>query len=126
MARRFAGMPRAAALIFTAVALLFLGFPPFEGTAFADPTVTAAGLITGTEGVELSNVTVATFTGPMDTYTATVDWGDGTTPTPGTVSGPSSGTYTVTGTHTYGENPPKPITVKVSGTSGNPGTTTDP
>src|SRR5205807_2518819 len=46
---------------------------------------------------------VATFTDPgNDTageFTATIDWGDGTT-SAGTVSG-SGGTYTVTGDHTY-------------------------
>ena len=36
-------------------------------------------------------------------YTATIDWGDGTTST-GTISGPDqSGVFTVTGTQTYAE-----------------------
>src|SRR5207253_1265041 len=52
-------------------------------------------------------VTVATFTDsdePASAFKATIDWGDGTTST-GTISGPdSSGTFTVTGSHTYPED----------------------
>src|SRR5262249_38706655 len=64
------------------------------------------GTITGTGGQPLSNVVVATFkdTGGAEDagdYTATVNWGDGTTSV-GTVSGPDgSGTFTVRGSHTY-------------------------
>jgi VCBS repeat protein len=53
----------------------------------------------------LTNVTVATFT---DAYTgntasdlaATIDWGDGSTTDVGTISG-ATGSFTVTGSHTY-------------------------
>ncbi|HLJ06931.1 MAG TPA: hypothetical protein VKX24_00210, partial [Acidimicrobiia bacterium] len=50
--------------------------------------------------------TVATFTIADPTavasqFSATVDWGDATTPSPATVTGPTGGPFTVTGTHTY-------------------------
>jgi Bacterial Ig-like domain (group 3) len=62
--------------------------------------------VTATAGTVLSNVSVATFTDanpgtqPSD-YTATIDWGDGTTPTAGTVQAVSGGGFRVVGTHTY-------------------------
>ena len=34
-------------------------------------------------------------------WPATIDWGDGTGPSPGTVSGPKGGPFTVSGSHTY-------------------------
>jgi hypothetical protein len=69
------------------------------------PSVTADAL-TAAEGQALTNVTVATFTDPNGDFTgdyaATINWGDGNQTT-GTISGPSGGVYTVTGTHTYTE-----------------------
>jgi hypothetical protein len=61
-------------------------------------------LNTATEGVALPGTTkVATFTDAnksdtVSSFTATIDWGDGTTT--GKVTG-SNGTFTVTGGHTY-------------------------
>src|SRR5258708_3587201 len=57
------------------------------------------------EGVTLTNFTVATFTDSNTTeaageFTATIDWGDGTT-TVGIVTGGGAGNFTVSGTHTY-------------------------
>jgi hypothetical protein len=67
----------------------------------ADLTVTAQP-IGATEGSS-TTTTVATFTDPgADTsgeFTASINWGDGSTST-GTVTG-SGGTFTVTGSHTY-------------------------
>jgi hypothetical protein len=65
--------------------------------------LTAGPSITTTEGDTFSGV-VATFQDPgspdpASKFTATIDWGDGTTEA-GTVTG-SSGFFTVTGTHTY-------------------------
>src|SRR5438105_5022445 len=62
------------------------------------PTITASPVsgIEGTEGTPLVNVQVATFI-ETDTaevasdFTASVDWGDGTPPTPGTVTFVSPG-----------------------------------
>jgi len=55
-------------------------------------------------GQPLNNVTVASFTDTdtvtaADDFSATIDWGDGTT-TAGTVTG-SNGSFSVLGTHTY-------------------------
>src|SRR5437773_1806580 len=60
--------------------------------------------ITGSPNTPLTNVTVATRpdTNPASTaseFTATIDWGDGTTTT-GTIVG-SNGSFSVQGTHTY-------------------------
>src|SRR5438128_1764613 len=60
------------------------------------------------EGVALaSNTDIARFTDNILTdtasaFSATIDWGDGTT-TPGTVAG-SNGSFTVDGGHTYGDD----------------------
>src|SRR5207253_116310 len=58
-----------------------------------------------TQGVDVNNAALATFTDaggaePVANYTATVDWGDSTSATPGTVSA-SGSTFTVAGSHTY-------------------------
>jgi hypothetical protein len=71
----------------------------------APPTVQAHGTqIQATAGQQFSG-TVATFTdvNPIATaanFTATIDWGDGTT-SDGTISVDSKGGFDVTGTHTY-------------------------
>ena len=52
--------------------------------------------INATEGIDSGGVPVATFTG--DANAATIDWGDGSTPTTGTVAN-----GVVTGDHTYAE-----------------------
>jgi hypothetical protein len=92
------------------------------------PTITVTNqAITATEGVVSANVTVATFTdsdpSPASGYAASIDWGDGTT-TPGTISlNPSSGVFSVTGTHTYADetapSTPLPVTVQIQETTGN-------
>ncbi|MBZ5647573.1 MAG: VCBS repeat-containing protein [Acidobacteriia bacterium] len=87
------------------------------GTAtIADALLTpsaVAGLGPVNEGTALTNVTVLTFTdantgspacpGAGCDFTATIDWGDGTAPSVGTVTGNLGGPFTVTGTHTYAE-----------------------
>jgi hypothetical protein len=66
--------------------------------------LTATGMtVSAVEGQSFSGV-VATLTDPnpastADNFTATIDWGDGTT-SPGALSG-SNGAYTVSGTHLY-------------------------
>src|SRR5207302_3370922 len=63
---------------------------------------------TATEGAGTGTVTVATFTdanpgaSAADFAGTTIDWGDGTAATTATVT-LSSGTFSVTGTHTYAE-----------------------
>ena len=64
-----------------------------------------ASCATPTVSVTSFSGTVATFTdanpgGTVADFTATIDWGDGTT-TAGTVTGPTGGPFTVTGTHTF-------------------------
>jgi len=49
---------------------------------------------------------VATFTdenpgAPLSDFTATIDWGDGSAPTAGVITGPVGGTFTVSGSHEY-------------------------
>jgi hypothetical protein len=74
---------------------------------FGAPALTASpGAVRATEGV-LFTGTVATFVNANvgsdedgTDYTATIDWGDGTSLDTGTVSG-SQGSYTVQGSHQY-------------------------
>jgi hypothetical protein len=85
------------------------------GTATATATGTAnvaegsltlsSNPISGTEGTAFSGQ-VATFSDPgspdpASNFSATIDWGDGVT-TAGAITG-SSGDYTISGTHTYGD-----------------------
>jgi hypothetical protein len=83
-------------------------------TAITTATATVAGSsltlgttspVTATAGTVVSNVTLATFTDnggplPVNDYGAWINWGDGSSPSPGTISF-SGTTFTVTGTHTY-------------------------
>ena len=75
--------------------------------------------LSSTVGTPISQ-TVATFTDPPDTdlstaYTASIDWGDGTAATPGSISQPGgSGTdYAVDGSHTYTAAASYTVTVTV-------------
>jgi hypothetical protein len=88
-----------------------------------NPSGTGA-TITPTEGLAFSGA-VATFTDtgypaniPAD-FTATIDWGDGTTTTTGTVTG-AGGSFTVSGSHTYLEE--NTFTTKVTLNDNAPGT----
>ncbi|MEP6978838.1 MAG: hypothetical protein ABI948_12375 [Thermoleophilia bacterium] len=84
-----------------------------------DPAITATGKsINATEGAPFSGV-VASFTDP-DTaataaeYSATIDWGDGTPLSIGTISGPTGGPFNVSGSHTYLEEGSYTITVVIT------------
>src|SRR6266576_2511539 len=71
------------------------------------------------------NGTVATFTDPDSSataseYSATIEWGDGTSSS-GTVSG-SGGSFSVSGGHTYADEGTYPIAVKIADVD-NPGNT---
>ncbi len=66
--------------------------------------------------------TVATFTDinpnrPATAFAATIDWGDNTTPTAGTVTG-SNGQFTVSGTHTYTLPGQYTVTTTITGPGG--------
>jgi hypothetical protein len=75
-----------------------------------DPAVVGHGVnFSAQPGVPLSNRVVASFTDPggpelspkiASHYSATIDWGDGSQPTSGTILF-SGGTFTVSGNHTY-------------------------
>jgi hypothetical protein len=89
-----------------------------------DDNLAAAGTtVTGSPGVALNNVTVATFTDSntqnvAGDFVATINWGDGTSST-GTVSG-SGGAFTVADSHTYAQNGQDAIIVTVSEEPDNP------
>lgn len=75
--------------------------------------------ISATEGAAFSGA-VATFTDPdpnstAGEYAATITWGDGSS-SAGTISGPTGGPFTVTGTHTYTEEGTYAITVTITDT----------
>jgi PKD repeat protein len=87
--------------------------------ADADTVVAAGAAVVATEGVAFSG-TVATFSdaafpgNPAVDFTATIDWGDGTSSV-GTISG-ANGSYTITGSHTYADESPVfglPLTVTI-------------
>ena len=84
------------------------------GQTIADSTadITDAGLnstskiITAVEGASTGSVLVAHFTdgnpdGLIGSYTATIDWGDGSSTSTGTIVSDGNGGYNVYGTHTY-------------------------
>jgi hypothetical protein len=50
-------------------------------------------------------------------FTATIDWGDGST-SAGTVSGPTGGPFTVSGSHTYASTGPESISVSIGDDGG--------
>jgi len=85
---------------------------------WTDPLITATGQdVSATEGASFTG-TVATFTDPdpnstASEYAATIDWGDSSS-SAGTISGPTGGPFTVSGTHTYAEEGSYPITVTIS------------
>jgi hypothetical protein len=96
-------------------------YSPMRASAFAIPQGTCGvggrpaeqpispqgTTFTSTEGKAVSG-TVATFTDPDPSstaaeYNATIDWGDGSPSSAGTITGPQGGPYTVSGAHTYAE-----------------------
>jgi uncharacterized repeat protein (TIGR01451 family) len=83
-----------------------------------DQPITASGTtFSATEGASYSGA-VATFTDPdtaatASEYLATIDWGDGSATSAGTISG-SAGSFSVAGTHTYAEEGSFPVTVTIT------------
>ena len=91
----------------------------------AEGAITATGVpVNGFEFSSPTNVPVATFTHangiePASDYSATIDWGDGTTST-GTIS-LSGGVYTVSGSHMYTDENNYTVTVQIQDNSGEGG-----
>ncbi len=95
--------------------------PTFNGTFSLSGTVAVALIVTP---VNISPLEAASFSGtvanftdndtsqPASNFTATIDWGDGTT-TAGVVSG-SAGSFAVSGTHTYADEGSFPVIVTVT------------
>ena len=89
----------------------------------ADAPLTATGVpVDVVRGTPLANQRLATFTdadpaGTPSDYTATIDWGDGTTGTPGAVAASPGGGFAVNGSHgyTYAGTYPVAITVRDAG-----------
>src|SRR5208283_3548051 len=110
------------------VAVTLSDDPPGTATATADSTATVSGqqlvghvtLSAATEGTALpgtTTVAIFTDTNTSDTagnFTATIDWGDGTTTT-GTVSG-SNRAFAVAGGHTYADEGSDPLSVTIADT----------
>jgi len=98
--------------------------------AASEQQISAQGLsFSATEGQEFSGA-VATFTDPNPSaaaseYSATIDWGDGAA-TGGTISGPTSGVFTVSGKHTYSDEGTHNVLVTITDidTAGNTATAT--
>jgi uncharacterized repeat protein (TIGR01451 family) len=89
-------------------------------TAFTEPAINVSGAI-HTKSKKLSNFLVATFTHangvePARAFTATIDWGDGTTSV-GTIT-LSGTTYSVKGTHIYTSGSSHTITTSVTEIAG--------
>jgi hypothetical protein len=99
-----------------------------EFSATVDAALTATGLtLAATEGAQF-NGAVATFTDPdanaaPASFTASIDWGDGNA-TPGTVVRKVGGGFAVSGSHTYGEEGSKTITVTITDVAANAQVTT--
>jgi hypothetical protein len=78
--------------------------------------------VISTEGALLTNIPIATFSDaagadPVVNYTVTVNWGDGTPTTPGTVTA-NGANFNVTGSHNYTEEGSFPVTVTISDEDG--------
>ncbi len=85
-------------------------------TAGASPLAAISGNFSATEGQQFSGG-VAAFTATSPTaaagdFTATIDWGDGTT-TSGTVVSSGAGGFLVTGSHLYAEEGAQSVSVTI-------------
>ena len=89
-----------------------------QTTVTSSPSLSASGtFLSGVEGALLSG-TVATFTVPdinltVGAFSASIDWGDGTSATAGTITG-SISNFSVAGSHTYADEKAVPYAVAVT------------
>jgi hypothetical protein len=91
-----------------------------KGVRGTDPSVVGTGgfIVTQTLGLPIRTQTVATFTDPggpeaLADYSASINWGDNTTPSSGTISLPVNGVFTIQGNHPYTQVGTYPITVTI-------------
>jgi len=97
------------------------GLPPYPLQPQTDESITGSGTNLGAmEGTPFGGP-VATFSDPnadatASEYLATIAWGDGSS-SPGTVSGPVGGPFSVSGTTTYAEEGTNAVTVYITDTS---------
>lgn len=77
-------------------------------------TVLHRTVLQETEGAAFSSATVATFSAdPAGSYTASINWGDRSAVTTGTVTGDGNGNFTISGSHDYLKSGTYFVTVKV-------------
>lgn len=114
------------------VTVSIVGPASITGQSASPVTVSDASLtpspttIVTTEGATFSG-TVGQFTdlnasAPLSDFTATIDWGDGTSPTSGTIEIAGGGTFNVLGSHVYADDStvhgPYTITITVNDIGG--------
>ena len=89
-----------------------------SGTATDASLTASAGSFTATQGSGFNGV-VASFSdaaggSTTSEFTATIDWGDGSQPTTGSVTARGGGQFDVAGAHTYAQRAPSvPVTVTI-------------
>lgn len=86
------------------------------GAIVADAALSANGLSFNSTNPVTGVVALFTDADPNGTvsdYTATIDWGDGSAPSTGTVAAAASGSFTVSGSHAYAALGPHTIATRV-------------
>ncbi len=89
------------------------------GNAGNFPLTPAPQQVAATKGVPLTNTPVGGFsdadpTARLGLYSATIDWGDGSTATAGAVVARGAGSFGVVGSHTYLQAGNFPVTIAVA------------
>lgn len=102
------------------ICFAFLITVTMDTIGYAD-VINGVGLtFTGTEGFATSSVSVAQFTDPgASGLQATINWGDGTAPTVGTIAPAPAGGFVVSASHTYIDEGVYTPVVNVSDAAGN-------
>jgi hypothetical protein len=92
---------------------VLLNSPSARGTNFNAVATVAAS------GVQVASFIDYDTTKTAASFTATINWGDATAPSAGTVTADGSGGFNVTGTHTYAAPGLYTVTVQIADTAGN-------